>query len=341
MAGIADLMNVPFGGTEAAANANPNRAKKLGYIRQEGVISLSFSRMETLHSCPRKFMLRELHERAAESPSIHLAFGSAFGAGMAELWRTNNIERAAVVALSHWDYDDWDNKYARGKSFGECIRSLRLFHANILPQLAEEWELAYIDGKPAIELLFYIRISETYDYQGHIDVILKNKITNQLAVLECKTASKEQTSSNWQNSEQALGYYYTLQWLAQKLGLPAATEVIYLTLEVGKWSDPESNWGFKIFPFMQNEYSEAEFLGGLFSAIHTLDFFIEHKFFPKRGKACNAYGRTCEFFGACDFAMLTGETKDPTQVGNVYEVLHPSEADFYIDLTGKHPNAGT
>lgn len=314
-------------------------ARRLGYIRQPGVHSLSFSKLGTLHSCARKYLLREVHSRAELEQSIHLAFGSAFGAGLAELFRTNNLERACVVALSHWSFDDWDNKFVRGKSFWECIHSLELFHTNIMPNLAEEWELAYFNGKPAVELLFYIRVSESYDYQGHIDIILRNKLTGGYAVVECKTASSVQTSAKWQNSEQALGYYYVLRQIQQELNLPAHPETIYITLEVGKWNKSEEDYGFKLFTFAQDEYSEAEFLGSLFSAIHMLDFFAEHNFFPKHGTACSAYGRTCEFFGSCDYlAHLDGAagTND-----GPYEELTLDAADFYIDMTGVHPRADT
>jgi hypothetical protein len=333
---ILDELSKPFDGSDARSPlAAKRRAKKLGYIRQDGVLSLSYSRLQTLHSCPRKFLLREVYQRAPEAPSIHLAFGSAFGAGLAELFRSNNIERALVVALSHWDYDAFDSDYVKNKSFWECCRSLRIFHANFLPEISEEWELAYIDGKPAVELLFYIRVSESYDYQGHIDIILRNKITGALRVVECKTASKEQVEANWANSEQALGYYFVLRALSAATGANVAPETYYITLQVGKWHSPEDAWGFKFFPFHQSEYSEAEFSGGLFSAMHILDFYIEHNFFPKRGSGCIAYGRTCEHFGTCDFDAARTPTDGESTA--VYDALDVTDADLYLDMTGNHP----
>ena len=329
--GLLDELNKPFDGCGNETPGDKKRAKRLGYIRQQGVISLSFSRVQTLYSCPRKFLLRELKQRQPEAPSVHLAYGSAFGAGLAELFRTQDVARACVVALSHWDYDGWESKFVRNKSFWECCHTLALFQKNLMPRFNEDWELAYFNGKPAVELIFYIRVSETYDYQGHIDIILRHKETGQLAVVECKTASSPQTTAKWENSEQALGYYFVMRSLQEQQGVEVAPETIYITSEVGKWADPEVDWGFKIFRFEQSEYSEHEFSGGLYAAMHMLDFFIEHDFFPKRGSACSAYGRTCEYFGTCDFAMM--DSSDAINASDaVYESLSIEDADFYLDL---------
>lgn len=112
--------------------------KKLGYIREPGVLSLSYSMWQTLHSCPRKFLLREIHQRASEFRSTHLSFGSAFGAGIAEICRSNNLQLATLLAFSHWDFEDFSDGGHRGKSFWECVESIAIFHHNIWPRMQDE-----------------------------------------------------------------------------------------------------------------------------------------------------------------------------------------------------------
>jgi hypothetical protein len=310
--------------------ASVKGGKQLGYIREPGVLSLSYSMWQTLHSCPRKFLLREIHQRASSFNSTHLSFGSAFGAGLAEVCRSNDLQLAVVLAFAHWDFDDFSDGGNRGKTFWECVESIKLFHANIWPQLQEEWELAYIDGKPAIELHFYIRVAEGYAYQGHIDIILRNKQTNALAVVEVKSSARAQTEANWGNSDQSLGYYYVLTKLQEQLGIVAEPETIYIVLEVGKWHKPEENWGFKIFPFQRTEHSLLEFSNTLLCDLHQIQFYVEHNYFPKRGNSCTAYGRTCEFYGICDNAAM----QDPTHSSGEsrYAELGIEAADLYYDM---------
>lgn len=316
----------------AASAAMPmaKTAKKLGYIREPGVMSLSYSMWQTLLSCPRKFLLRELHNNMrTEFKSTHLAFGSALGAGLAEICRTNSIERAFAVAFSQWDYLDFGDGGNRGKSFAECLQSLIHFHELIWPELSEEWQMAEFEGKPAVELLFYVRVTEQYAYQGHIDIVLQNKLTGALGVFEVKTSARTHTAATWENSEQALGYYKVLNWMQERMGIVAHPQTIYLCLQTSQWHEREKNFGFKVLPFTRDETALLEFANTLYSDLHTLDMYIANNYFPKRGKSCEAYGRVCEFFGVCDNAQM--QTPEEVEVSQ-YEVLSPDAADIYIDM---------
>lgn len=323
-------LDAPVDVSAAGHKGNLKGGKKLAYIREPGVLSLSYSMWQGLHSCPRKYLLRELHQRASSERSTHLSFGSAFGAGLAEICRTNDLQSAILVAFSFWDYDDFTDGGNRGKSFWECVHNLRMFHLNVWPTLSEEWEIAYINGKPAIELLFYIRVSDTYAYQGHIDIILRNKITGALAVVEVKTSARKQVEANWGNSDQSLGYYYVLDKLQEAMGIVAEPMTMYLVLEVDKWNLPQENWGYKVFPFERTEHSRLEFINTLLSDMHQLNFYLEHNYFPKRGNACTNFNRVCEFYGICESAALAEPTY--AQGESRYEELPIEAADLFYDM---------
>ena len=74
--------DVPWAEVGLPPAGAPKPPKRLGYVAQEGVIALSYSRLNTLYSCPRKFQLSELMGRKSFSPTMHTAFGHAYGAGV-------------------------------------------------------------------------------------------------------------------------------------------------------------------------------------------------------------------------------------------------------------------
>ena len=66
--------------------------KRLSYYKEDGSTALSYSKLRTLDSCARKFQLQEKSERTPNDPSVHTAYGHAFGTGIQALWRTNDLQ---------------------------------------------------------------------------------------------------------------------------------------------------------------------------------------------------------------------------------------------------------
>lgn len=163
------VLDLPFYPAATSGATKPVSVHKLGYVSQPNVIALSYSRANSLHSCPRKFLLKELQQRKSNYQSVDLSYGSAFGSGIQELFRSGSVERACLAALAAWDYpeftDLWDGNRKETKSFWFCVESLHTFYTNVFPALWADYELAYIDGKSGIELFVYIGIGESYSYQ--------------------------------------------------------------------------------------------------------------------------------------------------------------------------------
>ncbi len=329
------LLDEPFFPVAQSATAAKSSAHKLGYVHQPDVIALSYSRLNSLHTCPRKFLLKELQQRKSDYQSVDLSYGSAFGAGIQELFRSGDIDLALVAAFAAWDYpeftDIWDSSRKEVKSFWFCAESLETFYANIFPQLWQDYELAYIDGHAGIELFVYIGIGKSYSYQVHIDLVLASRVNGALVVVEVKTSGMQQQEANWGNADQTLGYYAIIETLSRKLGIPMEPRVLYITQTCtsGILFDSDKSWGFQVFDYEKTAQNSTEFILNLLTSVDLVEIYVKHNFFPKRGNSCVSYGRPCEFYGMCDMETLINGASDS---GQNYASLTLDDCNFVLDL---------
>lgn len=325
-----NLLDVPFFPDHARA-AKSNTMHKLGYVWEPDRIPLSYSRFNTLHSCPRKFLLKELKQQRSSYESVDLSYGSAFGAGVQEMFRSGSVERAIVAALAAWDYSEFEDIWGKkhDKSFWMCTESLEVFYQNQFQTLYSEYELATIEGSSGIELFVYISVGESYSYQVHIDLVLSNRQSGALAVAEIKTSGMVQQEANWGNSEQTLGYYAIIETLSRRYSIPMEPRVYYITQTTGKLSDPYSNFGFNIFCYEKDVGNSASFVQNLLTNIAVVEIYIDNNHFPKRGNSCVTFNKPCEYYGMCDMeSVMNAEAT----VGATYESLTRDDCDFVIDL---------
>ena len=335
----------------------PKPPKRLGYVAQEGVIALSYSRLNTLYSCPRKFQLSELMGRKSFSPTMHTAFGHAYGAGVqtflqyapspaaeafiydfddevmpayqAAMERAE--QRAVVAAVAAWDMYQLDPEATTAsmakKSIWEAIHAVRTFCAQEAPALLEEWELAYLpptpehpQGKPMIELMFYIQAGR-YSYQGHIDIVLRSRATGELCVFEIKTGSKPAAQADWANSSQTLGYNVVLQ----AFGLTELTQPAYY---VKYLCYDASGRTMQIMEFTKSPAERVEWIASILMDMAQMDMYAEHGIWPKRGGSCMDWFRPCEHFMTCD---LSTASIAPPEHGS-YESMGLDEVDLVLTL---------
>lgn len=312
---------------------NTKSGSKLAYVFKEKSLNLSFSRLQALWRCPREFYLKELEAKPdGFSGNLHTAYGSAWGAAIQELFRTQCLERALVIALIEWDYHTWDDEWKkiRNKSFGECIQSIETFYHTQLPNLLKDWELAYINGVPGIELTFFIEISPEFNYQGHIDLVLRNKHDGTLCAWEMKTSSRVQQEANWGNSEQTLGYHAVLSY-AKESEDKSTTRTIYIVNQVNKLDDRNANYGFSYFPFELNETANIDFVNQLLLDANSIKMFEEANFWPKRGSNCVRFGSVCPYYGQCD-VHTDKKIEDLVSASENFDRLPIEEVDFVIKL---------
>jgi len=86
--------------------------------------------------------------------------------------------------------------------------------------LSVNYELVYVDGKPAVELGFRVFCLNEFKVRGFIDLVLRDKRDGKLLVFELKTTRFTNVHpAMYKNSGQALGYSLILDYVSQKLGI--------------------------------------------------------------------------------------------------------------------------
>jgi PD-(D/E)XK nuclease superfamily len=261
----------------------------------------SYSLLLELHSCPRKLQLARHNAGKQENPleNIDFAFGHAVGAGVQSLFQTGNLQTALFNSFMAWNIP-FDARIAKSKkSIWEAAIAVEKFLPVIVESL-EEWELVYVGDKPGIELSFSVDCNNGYKHYGHIDVVLKNKVTGEVAVIELKTTGlKYAEEAVYANSSQAIGYSIILDTLFPGISSYEVFHFIY--------SSTDREW--TAMPFTKTTSHKSEWIKDLLLDHAMLDKYEELQFYPKRGESCYNYFRRCEFFGSCNITPDTALPK--------------------------------
>jgi len=210
----------------------------------------------------------------------------------------NDLDAGLFAAFVSWkaDYDFGTEDYLKykGKNFISCQVATESFHHLLQShELLSHYEVLVLDdGRPAVELAFCFDTEDGYQYYGHIDAIVRSKITNKLAVMEFKTTGLSSVApALFANSNQALGYAVALDSIA-----PGQTEydVIYCIYQPKpqQWTVLEFNKSFK---------KKAEWVQDILLSHQQIGTYRQLNHYPKRGSSCMNYNRQCEWFGECDY----------------------------------------
>ena len=305
--------------------------KKLNYIFEPDKISLSFSRLQTLRTCPRKFLCRELLGQGSYEPTIHTAYGHSFAAGVQELFRSGSLARAFLAVLEAWDYNYFTDPWGKqsSKSIYYAIASVQQWYYSVFSQLQTEYVIAQLQGKPAVELFVYLAVGDSYNYQIHIDLVLEHIETGNLTVCEIKTSGMPQQRANWENSIQTLGYYTEIAAIAAMENRTISPEIMYIVQQTGKLGDSAANHGFYTFLFAKDSSAPAEFMLDLATQTAILETYLENDYFPKYGHNCVTFGRPCQYFGLCDDIAALPRSASSAQH---YEHNNLTSADYVLSF---------
>lgn len=267
----------------------------------------SYSMTNELHRCPRKYQL--IKARAASGGSggnnVDFAFGHSVGSGI-QSWLSSNYDMDAAIfnGLMAWKLPFIAENPKTKKSIWEATIAVQKY-AEFHRETLDEWEVwqtpevvgeggVIIPSKPAIELSISVDFENGYKHYVHIDVILQNKRTGQLAVQENKTTSfRAADEALYANSNQALGYAAVVDMLSENTSF----EVFYCV-----YSSTQREW--QLFPFTKFTALKAEWIADVRLDHAMVSTYHKLQFFPKRGESCFAFNRRCEFFGSCN---LTNE----------------------------------
>lgn len=288
-------------------------------VLQSFVNVTSYSILQELHSCPRKYQL--IKARAATGGSqranVDFAYGHCVGAGVQSWLINRDIDVALFNGFLAWNIPYEAAIEKKRKTIWNALLAVMKypeFHESVL----SDWEIFVLpNGKPAIELSFSVDFENGYKHYCHVDVILINKFTGQLAIQENKTTgSKEVEEAYYANSSQALSYSVLLD----QLQVDASYEVFYCV-----YSATSREW--QLLPFTKSSSLRAEWINDVRLDHAAISTYRSIEFFPKRGESCFNYMRRCEFFGECN---LTGHLPELATLAPGMEAEH---TDFQFKIS--------
>lgn len=280
-------------------------------------IRLSYSSLELLHTCERKFELTKLLASEQEpEDSEHFSFGHAFGTGVATYLITQNQEEALYQSwLAYWPIVESDKKTQ------EISQAMLMAAFQHLDNLLMEYEVVSFQGKPAAELSFRLNIDERYYFVGYVDVILRHRFSNQYVVLEVKHSSSllNDLSPAFGNSGQALGYSIVLDKIVGES--LSDYGVIYFIGQLNAKSP--FDFKFQTLHFNKTLVDRLKWFFTLGLDIKHIEEMQTLKIFPLRGSSCLSWNKPCRYFGTCNlhsFDRPKKEEPDENEYQFVYEL---------------------
>jgi hypothetical protein len=302
----------------------------------ENINTTSYSILERLSACPRAFALDKLKaasEIAAgvpEAKNIDFVYGHSVGAGVQGLLASDNnlvdgLWASFIGWKAHYDFGTSDTLKYKNKSITTAALAIETFH-HMLPshEVLSHYEVMRLDdGRPAIELAFCFDTDDGYQYYGHIDAIVRSKLTGKLAVMEFKTTGLNAVApALFANSNQALGYAVALDSI-----MPGQTEydVIYCIYQ------PKTN-SWTVLEFHKSFKKKAEWVQDILLAHQQISTYRQLNHYPKRGSSCMNYNRPCEWFGECDFVQRDKLAKLPV-LATGPEGQRAEVVDYYFTLS--------
>lgn len=280
----------------------------------------SYSQLLDLHSCPRRFHLKKHYAgQVSLDDNIDFLFGHAVGAGVQSLWTGVSLDRALFNSAMAWNGPFDLSIPKKKKSIWAAAIAVEKF-LPIMQESMEDWELMWVDvdgtKKPGIEIAFSLDCNNGYKHYGHIDVILRNRINGEVAVIELKTTGmKYAEEAVYANSSQALGYSVILDTLFPGLSSYEVFHFIY--------SSTDREW--TAMPFTKTISHKAEWLKDTLLDHAMLDTYHRMGFYPKRGESCYDYFRRCEFFGTCNLVP-------DKQLEELPEGADAETVDYHLNL---------
>lgn len=283
----------------------------------------SYSQDTVFHACPRKYAIKKMQADAGTGDRMNsptFAFGHAVGAGVAVYDQTLDVRQSIWAAFLAWDIDLLELETTKagkltGKSFHEAVWALyvyRTFHEE--ETSLRDYEVVKIEGTVAVDF------EDGHYYVGHIDEVLRSKITGSYLVKENKTTGMSVVDPClYSNSDQALSYAIVVDMLGG-----AEYEVLYTI-----YSSARQEW--IQYSFVKNANSKAAWIQDQLLMHQHKDDYETAKFWPMRGASCFSYMRRCEFYESCDIALPTVFGKDYSDLNKV-TAISQIEAIEHVDF---------
>lgn len=293
---------------------------------------LSPSSSVVLHACPRRFEIDKLTGNR-EDETIDTRFGHVVGNGVQTSFITNSRDAAYIAALLRWrdDLDDDDAVRAK-KTFWHSLLAIDKFQA-LRSSYFRNFELAYFQGKPAIELGFSIDCGNGFFYRGFLDALLINTTTRALCVYEGKTTKfKDPNEASYKHSGQALGYSTVVDTISRLLGLNL-TEKYEIRYAI--WCTASAEW--ETMEFTKSHTQRALWIQNILIDIEHIVGYSERDYFPMHGESCYNFFRQCPHFGTCEMQnkyLIGDNIKVKIEPDDMYQFKYKLEDIIEAQLQG-------
>jgi hypothetical protein len=262
-------------------------------------LRLSDSALRTLHTCERKFqidrILAGVPEEKEQWPSTVL--GTAWGIGVADYFAYQNQDKA-LFAL-------WLAYYPRLEDevrTQEVAANMLIAAFPIIDNILQDWEVVSFQGKKALELSFRLNMDSSYYFVGYVDIVLQNRWTGKVAVMDVKTTAMNliDLSPLYQNSPQGIGYSIVLDRLmGENL---SEYDVFYFVGQMNSRNPFQPT--VKQYQFSKTLQDRLNWFISLGMDVNHLEEMAEMNVYPQRGNNCLQYNKPCKHFGVCGLHSL-------------------------------------
>lgn len=255
---------------------------------------LSYSSILLLHTCPRKFELykrRSTHkEEESIKSTITFSFGHIVGEGIQLIFQGVKWEDILWKMYLAWKPDLFVSDDKAKKSFWFALIALKKFQSIRTQGFLDGYELVYFDGKPACELSFCINLLDGFRLRGYVDVVLRNKTTGEVVVIECKTTgNKTVDPAQYRNSAQAIGYSVVLDTICPDVSSYKVIYIVYKSSD-GEWIK---------FDFIKTYLMRAQWIREVLLDVDCIKMYEEAEIYPMHGESCFSFYKPCEYINTC------------------------------------------
>jgi hypothetical protein len=260
--------------------------------------NLSHSSRDVVHRCPREYQIYKLGQLSKREESIDTDFGRAVGIGVQSMLLGESREQTVWKMFRAWTGDllstsDEAAAAKKKKFFWHTIGAIDSF-APLLKTVFKDWEVAEFKAKPAVELSFRINFGDEFLDRGHVDVVLRNKKTGELMVLELKTTSFDSVlEAQYGNSQQGVGYGVVLDAIAKQYeDVKSSYTVLYLV-----YKTKSMTW--EPMPFVKTYLQRAQWIKNVMMDIEKIQMYDRNDFWPMHGENCVRFYRPCDYYDVC------------------------------------------
>ena len=277
-------------------------------------IRLSHSALSSFLVCERMFQLDRLLMGSPDKEDYPATvFGKAFGEGVSTYLLTQDPDKALFAAYLAYSPVLEDEKRTE-----EILLNLLICSFSKLDDLLLDWEVAFFQGKPAVELSFRLNnlgsSNNNIYFVGYVDVVLKNRWNGRYAILENKTTGLDLHDIDplFKNSGQALGYSIVLDKIAGKES--TEYDVLYLVGQLKSRSGGGFSPEVHVKEYPKTLQDRLNWFISLGLDVSRMEQMLELGVFPLRGNNCLQYMRPCKHFGTCSMQVLDEYKKIPEDI---------------------------